>query len=168
MKKHLFLGLMSVLTLNGAIVTPTVAENISTVQPHEDKELAWVDEQIQAILPSRIGVAEGFINSLRDPMKMKKPISVVTNGSKLLAPPKLGSGLAVLGQPKIVEEPLRLLAIMNKSVLINGKWYKTGDSVRNFTLTEVKQNSVLLTGKKDQKLILFLTKQNNNIKIITK
>jgi len=168
MKKYLLLGLISALALNGAVIIPTSTENITTVQPHEDKELAWVDEQIQAILPSRVGVPEGFINSLRDPMKMKKPLSLATNGSKLLAPPRLGSSIAVLSQPKVVEEPLRLLAVMNKSVLITGKWYKIGDSVRNFTLSEVKQNSVLLTGKKDQKLILFLTKQNNNIKIITK
>jgi len=168
MKKYLFLGLMTIITVNAAVVVPTVTENIPNVQLHEDKELAWVDEQIQAILPSRIGVPEGFINSLHDPMKMKKPLPTATSGSKLLAPPRLGSGLAVLSQPKIVEEPLRLMAVMNKTVLINGKWYKAGDSVRNFTLTEVKQNSVLLTGKKDQKLILFLTKQNNNIKIITK
>ena len=139
MKKYLLLGLISALALNGAVIIPTSTENITTVQPHEDKELAWVDEQIQAM-----------------------------NGSKLLAPPKLGSSIATLSQPKGVEEPLRLLAVMNKSVLITGKWYKIGDSVRNFTLSEVKQNSVLLTGKKDQKLILFLTKQNNNIKIITK
>lgn len=168
MKKYLLLGLISSLALNGAVVSPTVTEKIITVQPHEDKELAWVDEQIQAILPSRVGVPEGFINSLRDPMKMKKSLPVATNGSKLLAPPKLGGTMAALSQPKVVEEPLRLLAVMNKSVLINGKWYKVGDSVRSYTLSEVKQNSVLLTGKKDQKLILFLTKQNNNIKIITK
>lgn len=168
MKQHLFLGLMTIMTVNAAVVIPTATENIQNVQLHEDKELAWVDEQIQAILPSRIGVPEGFINSLHDPMKMKKALPIVTSGSNLLAPPRLGSGLAVLSQPKIVEEPLRLMAVMNKTVLINGKWYKTGDSVRKFTLTEVKQNSVLLTGKKDQKLILFLTKQNNNIKIITK
>lgn len=76
--------------------------------------------------------------------------------------------MGTLLQPKIIEEPLRLLAIMNKSVLISGKWYKIGQSVRDFTLAEIKSNSVLLTGKKDQKLILFLTKQNNNIKITTK
>ena len=168
MKKYLLFGLLSGIALHGAVVLPTGTENITSVQPHEDKELAWVDEQIQAILPSRVGVPEGFINSLRDPMKMKKSLSVTSNGSKLLAPPKLGGGLAMLSQPKIVEEPLRLLAVINKTVLINGKWYKVGDSVRNFTLSEVKQNSVLLSGKKDQKLILFLTKQNSNIKIITK
>ncbi len=70
--------------------------------------------------------------------------------------------------PKVVEEPLRLQALMNKSALINGKWYKVKDSVRSYTLAEIKPNSVLLTGKKGQPLILFLSKPNNNIKINTK
>ncbi|MFY9143595.1 hypothetical protein [Sulfuricurvum sp.] len=161
MKKYLLLGCISFISLSAAVM-PVTANNVPTSQ--EDKELAWVDEQIQAILPARVGIPEGFINSLRDPMKMKKPTPVASSGSKLLAPPKLGSML----QPKAIEEPLRLLGIMNKTVLISGKWYKVGDKIRNFTLSEVKQNSVLLTGKKDQKLILFLTKQNNNIKITTK
>ncbi len=140
-------------------VTPVVVVQ----QQQGDKELAWVDEQIQAILPARVGIPEGFINTLNDPMKLKKSSSA-TSGSKLLAPPKLG----VLSTPPIVEEPLRLKAIMNKSVLINSKWYKINDPVRKYILSEIKPNSVLLIGKKDQKLILFLSKQNNNIKIITK
>jgi len=159
MKTYLFIGL-SLLSLH--VYAAVDSTSVSVVpQPNEDKEVAWVNEQVLAILPARIGIADGFINSLRDPMKMKKAAPSI--GSKLLAPPKLGSIL----QPPVIEEPLRLLAIMNKSVLINGKWYKSGDSVRNFTLAEIKSNSVLLTGKKDQKLVLFLTKQNNNIKIIT-
>jgi hypothetical protein len=163
MKKYLLLGFIGYLSLNVVVSANTViVNNTTSMQSHDDKELTWVDEQIQAILPARVGVPEGFINSLNDPMKMKKLPPVAGN---LLAPPKLGS---ILTAPKVVEEPLRLLAIMNKSVLITGKWYKVGDSVRDFTLSEVKQNSVLLTGKKDKKLILFLTKQNNNIKITTK
>lgn len=133
-----------------------------SVTAHDDKELTWVDEQIQAILPARVGVPEGYIASLRDPMKIKKPPVSPLGSSKLLAPPKLGSNTI------FVEEPLRLQAIINKTVLISGKWYKINDVVRNYTLTEIKNSSVLLTGKKEQKLILFLTKQNNNIKITTK
>jgi len=162
MKKILFIGFLSILSLHASIPVDSPSVTVAP-QPNEDKEVAWVNEQVLAILPARIGIAEGFINSLRDPMKMKKAAPNILPGSKLLAPPKLGSML----QPQVVEEPLRLLAVMNKSVLINGKWYKTGESIRNFTLTEIKSNSVLLTGKKDQKLVLFLTKQNNNIKIIT-
>lgn len=166
MKKYLFIIFFSMISLHAAI--PEASPTVTVVtQPNADKELAWVDEQVLAILPARIGIPEGFINSLRDPMKMKKAAPSLS-GSKLLAPPKLGSTMGILAQPKVIEEPLRLLAIMNKSVLISGKWYHVGESVRNFTLAEIKSNSVLLAGKKDQKLILFLTKQNNNMQIITK
>ncbi|MDO9056302.1 MAG: hypothetical protein Q7U69_07095 [Sulfuricurvum sp.] len=167
MTKYLLIGFMSMMMLHAAV--PAVSSPSITVmtQPNTDKELVWVDEQILAILPARVGIPDGYINSLRDPMKMKKALPTLKSGSNLLAPPKLGS-MGILAQPKVIEEPLRLLAIMNKSVLISGKWYKVGQSIRNFTLAEIKSNSVLLTGKKDQKLILFLHKQNNNIKIITK
>lgn len=165
MKKYLLLTFISTVILYGnapVVTSPTVT--VVTSEPKNDKELAWVDEQILAILPTRVGVADAFVNSLKDPMKMKTP-APIQKGLGLLPPPKLGSNLPMI--PKVIEEPLRLLAIMNKSVLINGKWYKTGDTVRTYSLAEIKPNSVLLIGKKDQKLILFLTKQNNNIKIIT-
>lgn len=167
MKKRIFLGVIGVLCLEASIPAASKETGpIIVAQPQTDKELAWVDEQIQAILPARIGISDGLINSLRDPIKLKKPAAVTTAGNKLLPPPKLGAGLVL--PPKVVEEPLRLTALMNKSAFISGKWYKTGDAVRDYSLSEVKPNSVLLTGKKGQKLILFLTKQNNNIKITTK
>lgn len=169
MKKHTLFIFSVLSSLSAAIITPTQSSVVTVVQqPQGDKELTWVDDQIQAILPSRVGISDGYINSLRDPMKMKKVAPVLTPGSKLLAPPKLGSTLDPTLKPKVVEEPLRLFAIINNSALINGKWYKVGQTVRAFTLTDIKTSSVLLSGKKDQKLILFLNKQNNNIKIITK
>ncbi len=168
MKKYLPILLFTLMTLHAAIPPTNTTANSAGAYPNGNEELAKVDEQISAILPSRVGVSDGFINSLRDPMKMTKPSLTAKPGSNLLAPPKLGNTMGILAQPKVIEEPLRLFAIMNKSVFISGKWYKIGESVRDFTLSEIKSNSVLLTGKKDQKLILFLTKQNNNIKIITK
>ena len=156
MKAHIIISLIGFLSLHAAV--PPAAEMAETVtMAKEDKELAWVDEQIKAILPARIGISERTINSLRDPMKMLKP------ALSLLPPPKLG-----ITVPQVVEEPLRLKAMMNKSVLINGKWYKVGDSVRKYSLTEIKPNSVLLTDSKGHKLILFLTKPNNKIQITTK
>lgn len=163
MKTYLIIGLIGFLSLHAAV--PSAAGVASA--PQEDKELAWVDEQIQAILPARVGISDGLINSLRDPMKMLKPVPKTPSGMNLLAPPKLGTA-GTLVTPKVVVEPLRLQAMMNKSVLISGKWYKTGDAVRNYSLAEIKPNSVLLISKKGQKLILFLTKPNNKIQITTK
>lgn len=70
--------------------------------------------------------------------------------------------------PKVVIEPLRLEGLMNKSALINGKWYRLNDAVRGYTLAEIKPSSILLSGAKGQQLILFISKQNTNIKINTK
>lgn len=155
MKTYFTLSLIiGALSLHAAI--PEAAEvKAQTMPPKEDPQLAWVDEQIQAILPSRVGISDGLINSLRDPMKMIKPAS-------LLPPPKLGT------VPLKVEEPLRLQAMINQSVLISGKWYKTGDMIRDYSLAEIKPNSVLLMGEKGHKLILFLTKPNDKIQITTK
>ncbi|MFA6072442.1 MAG: hypothetical protein WC810_28090 [Janthinobacterium sp.] len=155
-------------SINAPMVIPSTG-NVTVLQSKSDKELLWVDEQIKAIIPSRVGVSDGFINSLLDPIKYIAPIRIPnSNGSGLLAPPKLGSTSLLPMIPKIVEEPLRLQALMNKSALINGKWYKVNDAVRAYSLAEVKSNSVLLNKKKGQPLILFLKRTNNNITINTK
>ncbi len=167
MKTYLVIGLIGFLSLHAAI--PSAVEVTSMpAAPKEDKELAWVDEQIKAILPARVGIADGAINSLRDPMKLAKPAPKTSGGTSLMAPPKLGATTLLPLKPVVVEEPLRLKALMNKSALISEKWYKVGDTVRGYSLAEIKPNSVLLLGKKGQKLILFLTKPNNKIQITTK
>ncbi len=164
-------------SINTPMVIPAVG-NVTVLAPNSDKELAWVDEQIQAILPARIGIAESSINTLVDPIKhtvatrSNNPPPPFLNAPKmtLLAPPKLGSlpSIALPIAPKVVEEPLRLQALMNNSALINGKWYRPNSLVRDYTLAEIKSSSVLLNGKKGQPLILFLNRTNTNIKINTK
>ncbi len=154
-------------SINSPMTAP-VAGSVTVLQSGNDKELQWVDEQIKAILPPRVGVSDGFINSLIDPIKYLKPTKLpgITRGG-LLAPPKLGA-IVLNTPPKIIEEPLRLQALMNKSALINGKWHKVNDEVRSYTLSEIKSNSVLLSSKKGQPLLLMLTKTNTNIKLNTK
>lgn len=158
-------------TINAPMVSSGTS-NVSVLPTKSDKELAWVDEQIQAILPARIGVADGYINSLNDPIKYVSPKATLgINGINLLAPPRLGGMPNLLDMPivaKVVEEPLRLQGLMNKSALINGKWYHINDAVRSYTLAEIKPSSILLSGAKGQQLILFISKQNTNIKINTK
>lgn len=175
MKTFFAITFLALTTLYAAFpsapIAPSTDGAITVIQSNGDKELAWVDEQIQAILPARIGISDAMVGSLNDPIKLKKPVRIgvapPTGTPVLFAPPKLSSVPKVV-LPKIVEEPLHLQALINKSALINGKWYKLNDSIRTYTLSEIKFNSVLLTGKADQKLILFLNKQNNNIKITTK
>ncbi len=175
MKYILLLPALFALNLSGAIVaspsSPAVSPgDVTVVQTQGDKELSWVDEQIKAILPARAGVSDSYINALNDPIKYASPSSNKSgNVLKLLAPPKLGTlGGAPLLVPKVVEEPLKLQALFNKTALINGKWYRLNDRVRSYSLSEIKLNSIVLNGPKDQKLILFLSKPNTNIKITTK
>ncbi|MDD5211151.1 MAG: hypothetical protein PHV62_01940 [Sulfuricurvum sp.] len=167
----LTMALQAANTINAPMALPTTG-NVSILQVKSDKELAWVDEQIRAILPARIGVADGYINSLNDPIKYESTKPVLgANGIKLLPPPKLGGMPMLPGMPivaKVVVEPLRLEGLMNKSALINGKWYHLNDAVRSYTLAEIKPSSILLSGAKGQQLILFISKQNPNIKINTK
>lgn len=165
------MALQAANTINAPMVLP-VTGSISVLQVKSDKELLWVDEQIRAILPARIGVTDGYINSLNDPIKYASSNpGVGANGIKLLPPPSLGSMPTLLGMPivaKVVIEPLRLQGLMNKSALINGKWYHLNDAVRSYVLAEIKPNSILLSAAKGQQLILFISKQNTNIKINTK
>lgn len=158
------LSTVVIANINVPMSAPVVG-SVTVVEPQNDKELMWVDEQIKAILPARIGVNNGYINSLIDPIKYIGSTVPVSSGLKLLAPPVLG-GLPIL--PKIIEEPLRLQALMNKTALINGKWYSLNASIRKYTLSEIKSSSVLLSAKKGQPLVLFLGKTNTNINLNTK
>ena len=162
-------------SINMPMAIPTTG-TVTVISSKSDKELAWVDEQIQAIKPKRLGVSDGFINSLNDPIKHTATVRTPNvpppflNAPKmtLLAPPKLGNLPLIPSVPRIIEEPLRLQALMNSSALINGKWYKINNTLRTYTVMEIKSNSVLLNGSKGQPLILFLNKTNTNIQINTK
>ena len=163
-------------SINTPMSTPSVGK-ITVVQSQNDKELLWVDEQIRAILPARIGVTDGFINSLIDPIKYVHPKKIHSGTigihshnvqSALLSPPKLSNTPIIPAPPKIVIEPLRLKALMNKSALIGLKWYRVGDAVREYTLAEIRTSSVLLSSNKGNSFVLFLNKNNNNIQLNTK
>jgi hypothetical protein len=177
-------------SINTPMVIPATGVITTLAAPNSDKELAWVDEQIQAIKPQRTGISDAFINSLGDPIK--HTVSTRTpnipppflNPPKmtLLAPPKLGTLTPVMPSiPKVVEEPLRLQALVNLRALINGKWYRVNDLVRlhslttvnndaarSYTILEMKSSSIVLRGPDGKPLILFLTKTNPNITINTK
>ncbi len=49
---------------------------------------------------------------------------------------------------------------MNNSAMISGEWYKLGDRVNGFEISEINRNSVLL--HKQKKKLLLSTKSNTN------
>jgi hypothetical protein len=126
-------------------------------------ELKWVDEQVSAIKPARKGVAKAKIYALHDPFiflkeikKKKKTKHQKKSLTKVVKTPQK----AVVTKESII---LNLEAIINNSVLINGKWYKLGDKVGLYQIVDVDRTKVILThGIK--KLILSTRTKNRTLK----
>jgi hypothetical protein len=116
----------------------------------------WVDKQVQAIKPPRVGVSHAAINSVKNPfIFVYKESSASTTVSSTSS-----------AQTSKVT-PMQLSAIVNNSALISGTWYQVNDKVRGYTLAKIESDSVLLTLDKTRKM-LFVTNENPNIKIQVK
>jgi hypothetical protein len=123
-----------------------------------DAETEWVDAQIEAIKPPRHGVSHSAIDQISNPFLY------------LAAPKKKAVKTAKKVKRKAAKKSyvrLQLLAVMNNSALINGKWYKLNEKVAGYTLAKVDADSVLLT-KANAKRMLFISSENKNIKIQVK
>ena len=132
-------------------------------------ELTWVDEQIDAIKPPRVGVKNSVISRLKDPFiflkkKSSKKSSVAQN--KRVVPNGM---LRASNKTKavVVKKVLTLDAIMNKTALISGKWYKLNDKVGKYVLSSVSRTSVILTNK-NKKLVLSTNSKNLTLKFKNK
>lgn len=121
-------------------------------------ELQWVDKQIEAIKPPRKGVSDANISLLKDPFVFKKGssskdgVKAVTKASKI----------SKYRQSKRYKKYV-LNTIINKSAMINGKWYNINDKVGLYTLSEVKRTSVTLSYK-SKKIVLSTASKNKNLK----
>ena len=128
-------------------------------------ELSWVDEQVNAIKPIRKGISYKQIAYLKNPFvfleknktkkedekeKKEEPKeqniqTTITNTTKVIDT-----------KPKIVTK-LKLSAIMNKSALINGKWYKVGERVGGYKITKITLKEVYLVGETSTKTLTTYT-----------
>lgn len=124
-----------------------------------DANTEWVDARVKAIKPPRSGISNAAVNRVRNPF-----IYVYkTDSSK-------GTKEGVKAAPaakKTVKKTLQLVAVMNNSALINGNWYRTNDKIQGYTVANIKPDSVLLK-KGKAKRTLFVTQENQNIKIQVK
>jgi hypothetical protein len=130
------------------VSTGLMAESIST----NASELSWVDEQVKAIKPPRSGAKNWYLASVKSPFIFLGKAKNVASKSKTSA--KTAS-VKKLNTPKPVQK-LTLEAVINKSALIDGKWYKEGQTVYGYKLEKVNGRNVLL--KKSQKSVLLTTK----------
>lgn len=125
-------------------------------------ELAWVDEQVEAIKPPRKAAKISSISSpfifleknktiKKDSKKSSKSTSVrrakavsSSKTQKIASDTKpLNKGLnldAIINKYKA----LHLDAIMNSSALINGKWYKKSDKIKSYTIVSIDKTSITL------------------------
>ena len=128
--------------------------------------LVWVDEQIEAIKPARIGVSKKEISKIKNPFIF---LHKDTDSKKFQAA-KGVSATSYAGYKKVLKHKsihFRLNAILNKSAMINGKWYKEGSYVYGYKLTKVNRKSALLT-QRNRKILLSTKSRSKKIKINNK
>jgi len=121
-------------------------------------DLAWVDQQIAAIQPKRVGISDNKISELTSPIRYKKPAVVESTDDKTKIPTIVNTQIVPL------VKPLKVAAILNNSALIDSKWLKVNDTVRGYVVKSISSDSVLLKNR-EKKIKLFVKEKKNTIKI---
>jgi hypothetical protein len=126
-------------------------------------ELAWVDEQVEAIKPARTGMSSKALAGTYNPfifLKKKAEANKTTISKKITSSTTTKS-------VKTRKQVLTLSLIMNNSAKINDGWYKTGDKINGYKVKRIDSKSVLLTKKKKQ-LLLSTRSSSKNLKFNNK
>lgn len=131
------------------------------LQLHAGSDLKWVDEEVNAIKPSRSGIASSYINKLKDPIVLP----VVAKAENAAPGSPLRISTSTDRKPHL--RPLSVETIINQSAYINGHWYTLDEKVRGNKVTSIHKNYVVLKGKKKQTR-LFVNNKNDKIKITTR
>lgn len=129
-------------------------------------ELVWVDEQVEAIKPARVGISLKEISNIKDPFIFlhKNDNSKLSERKKGIIPASY-AGYKKVARRRVIH--FRLEAILNKSAMLNGRWYKQGSYVHGYKLANVDRKSVILI-RKNKKLRLSTLSRRKKIKINNK
>ncbi|MBC8236959.1 MAG: hypothetical protein H8E76_01900 [Helicobacteraceae bacterium] len=126
-------------------------------------ELTWVDEQIQAIKPPRDGISKSKIDMVKDPfiflnkeLKEKTSKKTLTANKSIIS--KKSFSESKTNQISKQSTSFSLDAIINKSALINGNWYKLHSKVGKYTLSAVNGTSIILSYKNKDLLLTTRSK----------
>ncbi len=133
-------------------------------------ELSWVDEQVEAIKPPRSGLTSRELSLIKSPFIFlaKNRDKDEKSDKKSRKTSKTSSKTTTTAIPKrkhTSKKVLSLDAIINNSVMINGEWYKVGDTLNGYTVRKLTFNSVLLTKNKKQ-LLLSTKSRSKTIKFL--
>ena len=126
-------------------------------------ELDWVDQQIKAIKPPRTGMKNREINGLKNPFiylqknakDQKGKVAASANKTSVSRTASKNTRKNATKRSKV----FTLSLVMNNKAMINGSWYKAGEKVNGYKVSEVKRASVLLI--KNKKKLLLSTKSTS-------
>ncbi len=146
----------------------TIVIFLALLAPLSSNELEWVDIQIDAIKPPRKGMNNKSIIEIKNPFIFlkKTPLkpSKKTN-KKYIKSKKVSSKILTKTsiKPKGSSKKLIIGAIINNSVLINKRWYKTNDKIYDYTILKIGRTSVVLS-RDNKKFVLSTDDSKRNIK----
>jgi len=133
-------------------------------------ELKWVDEQIDAIKPLRVGLKQSDVDMLKDPIIFtngKVTRSSQTKSKKFVKRKKTYRSYSKTSSKSKIDyktiRGLKLEAIINNTALISGKWYKLNDKIKTYKISEINRTTVLLT-RKGKNIMLSTSNKNRTIK----
>jgi len=136
-------------------------------------EVSWVDEQVDAIKPPREGLKLSATNLVKDPFIFLHKSQKTAASSNTKSMPATADSIIPLGivnsqtnTSLAKQEPYKKLsvdAILNKSALIQGQWYKQDDVVQGYTIKSIHKTTLVLS-KNNKDLILSTNSKNLNLK----
>lgn len=135
-------------------------------------ELEWVDEQIEAIKPPRKGVkitvmTDTFVFLEKNKKEKKDDKKGATSSSRITTIQKPALPLMLTIKESVKKKDYQIVAVMNKSALIDERWYKKGEKIDNYTVVDIDKNSVTLKdGSKE--IMLSTSSQKQALKFKNK
>ncbi len=111
-----------------------------------------INTQIEEIKPPRVGVSNRAIAKVKSPFLYLKTIKTKSGKTRTV----------IEAKKRIRLKPLKLESAINKNIKINGKWYKEGDRIREYTIIKVSGGEAHLKSKKKD-LVLYLNNKNDKI-----
>jgi len=127
-------------------------------------DLAWVNEQIDAIKPPRDGERNSNINKINSPfifLEKNGYIVKIDDSSEVSDTNSSAKSNDSSIKPVFSDLSFRLSMIMNNSALINGKWYKVDDLVNKYKITKISKSAVTLKQNAITKVISTATKNDS-------
>ena len=107
---------------------------------------AEITNMVEKIKHQRAGIELESLEGMPNPFSINKREEKVTEAS--------------IEEVAFKEVVYNLTAIFNRAAFINGKWYKSGEQVDNYTINKVGKESVILVDGSDKKTLTLPKKKS--------